>query len=108
MVMFLEGGGLSLALVSFFFSLFFLSFFFSAFSLILLLPGGKLSVLRIFWGRFCLMPASVNMFSWSVYSRKSSSELSDGELDIYYESNSIVMFQRTSFTGISRNIQPLG
>ena len=54
------------------------------------------------------MPASVNMFSWSVYSRKSSSELSDGELDIYYESNSIVMFRRTSFTGISRNIQPLG
>ena len=52
----------SLALASFFF--FVLSFFFfSAFSLILLLPGGKLSVLRIFWGRFCRMPESVNMFS---------------------------------------------
>ena len=62
MVMFLEGGGFkSRARLLFFFFLSF--FFFSAFSLILLLPGGKLSVLRIFWGRFCPMPASVNMFS---------------------------------------------
>ena len=61
MVMFLEGGGFkSRARLLFFF---FLSFFFSAFSMILLLPGGKLSVLRIFWGRFYLIPASVNMFS---------------------------------------------
>ena len=35
---------------------------FMAFSLILLLPGGKLSV-HIFWGRFCLLPESVNLFS---------------------------------------------
>ena len=62
MVMFLEGGGFkSRARLVFFLCSFFL--FFSAFSLILLLPGGKLSVLRIFWGRFCLMPESVNMFS---------------------------------------------
>ena len=60
MVMFLEGGGFKSRARLLFFSFF---LFFSAFSLILLLPGGKLSVLRIFWGRFCLMPASVNMFS---------------------------------------------
>ena len=35
---------------------------FMAFSLILLLPGGKLSV-HIFGGRFCLFPESVNLFS---------------------------------------------